>query len=136
MAARVRIKTGIILVVLVGIFVAIGFVAFDVLFSKPELLQGIVVDKLYVPEKNTTSPHVLPYGKYKSYDYTISTEKQEQWIAFVNVEGQVLKVNCHSHHYQSKQIGDTLCFKEYNGDLLGIDYFSHNEEDLEKEGID
>jgi hypothetical protein len=92
MAARVSIKTGIILVVLVGIFVAIGFVAFDVLFSKPELLQGIVVDKLYVPEKNTTSPHVLPYGKYKSYDYTISTEKQEQWIAFVNVEGQVLKV--------------------------------------------
>ncbi|MDZ7649439.1 MAG: hypothetical protein U5K54_21070 [Cytophagales bacterium] len=136
MAPGGGIKTGIVFVVLLGISVAIGFVLYDVLFSKPELMQGIVVDKLYVPKKNTTSPHVLPYGKYKSYDYTISTEKQEQWIAFVNVADKVLKVNCHSHHYQSKQIGDTLYFKEYNGDLLGIDYFSHNEEDLEKEGID
>ncbi|MBL7876594.1 MAG: hypothetical protein JNL53_13090 [Cyclobacteriaceae bacterium] len=136
MANRLNLKSGVILVALSGFLIAIGFVVFDVLFSRPELMYGIVVDKIYVPEKNSTSPHVLPYGKYKSYDYTISTEKHEQWIAFVKVENQILKVNCHSHHYQSKQIGDTLYFKEYTGDLLGIDYFSHNEEDLEKEGID
>jgi hypothetical protein len=31
-------------------------------------------------------------------------------------------------------VGDTLHFKEYTGDLLGIDYFAHNEEDEELEG--
>jgi hypothetical protein len=38
-----------------------------------------------------------------------------------------------SDHYEIKQIGDTLHFKEYTGELLHIEYFSHNEEDEERE---
>jgi hypothetical protein len=130
------IKTGIIFVLLTGTLVAAGFIAYDILFSKPLIMQGIIIDKTFVPSKTATGPHVLPYGKYKSYDYTLSSEQDEQWIAFVKTEdGKVLKVNCHSGHYQIKQIGDTLHFKEYIGELLHIDYFSHNEEDEEREKI-
>lgn len=120
--------------VLAGVIVSFVLLGYDIFFSKPLLMKGIVVDKVYMPQKNSSGQNVLPYMRYKSYDYVVSTEKHEQWIAFVKTEdGQVLKVNCHSHHYDHKQIGDTLHFKEYVGDIFGIDYFSHNEEDEELE---
>ncbi|MBX2897647.1 MAG: hypothetical protein KF763_19555 [Cyclobacteriaceae bacterium] len=127
-----KFTTGIALVALAGTLVLVGLVVYDVLFSKPHLMKGIIVDKVFVPSKNTVGPHALPNARYRSYDYAIQAEQHEQWIAFVKVDnGKVLKVNCHSNHYDTKHIGDTLHFKEYTGDLLGIDYFSHNEEDPE-----
>jgi hypothetical protein len=133
--ASKKLTTGIALVAIVGALVIVGLVVFDVLFSKPNLMQGIIVDKVFVPSKNNTGPHALPYAKYRSYDYAIQAEQHEQWIAFVKLDdGKVLKVNCHSNHYEIKHVGDTLHFKEYTGELLGIDYFSHNEEDEELEG--
>lgn len=117
-----------------GAVFLLGLIVYDVLFSKPLIMQGIIVDKVYMQPENTSGQNVLPYMKYKSYDYIVKTEKHEQWIAFVKTEDeQILKVNCHSHHYQQKQVGDTLHFKEYTGQLFGIDYFSHNEEDQERE---
>jgi hypothetical protein len=127
-------KSGLLFTGILVIIGFIGFVVYDVLFSKPLILKGVIVEKIYVPAKNATGPHVLPYGKYRSYDHTITTEKHDQWIAFVKIDdGSVLKVNCHSNHYVVKQVGDTLHFKEYTGEVLGIDYFSHNEEDMELE---
>jgi hypothetical protein len=68
--------------------------------------------------------------KYKSHDYLVTSQKEEQWIAFVKTgDGQILKVNCHIHHYEQTQVGDTLQFKEYTGEIFHIDYFIHNEED-------
>jgi hypothetical protein len=134
MSLSKNIKNAIIFTVLAGGLITFGIVAYDILFSKPIIMQGVIVEKMHVPSKTTTGPHVLPYGKYKSYDYTISAEKHDQWIAFVRTgDGAVLKVNCHSDHYDIKQVGDTLHFKEYTGELMHIDYFSHNEEDEELE---
>jgi hypothetical protein len=112
----------------------LALLGYDIFFSKPLIMQGIIVDKVYMPSKNAAGPNVLPYMRYKSYDYMVTSEKHEQWIAFVKTEqGQILKVNCHSHHYEQKHVGDTLHFKEYIGEIFGIDYFSHNEEDEELE---
>lgn len=129
-----KLTTGIAFIAIAGALVLVGLVAYDVLFSKPNLMKGVIVDKVFVPSKNNTGPHALPYGKYRSYDYAIQAEQHQQWIAFVKIDGKVLKVNCHSNHYETKHIGDTLHFKEYTGDLLGIDYFAHNEEDEDLEG--
>lgn len=127
-----RIYSGVTLLAITGALVLVGLVVYDVLFSKPKQMKGIIVEKIFVPGKNKSGPHMLPYAKYRSYDHTIQTQQHEQWIAFVKTEnGKVLKVNCHSNHYDTKQIGDTLHFKEYTGELLGIDYFSHNEEEEE-----
>jgi len=129
-----KIKNGFVFILLAAGLITFGIIAYDVLFSKPLIMKGVIVDKIHVPSKSAAGPHVLPYGNYKSYDYTINAEKHDQWIAFVKVnDGSILKVNCHTDHYDIKQVGDTLHFKEYNGDLLGIDYFSHNEEDEELE---
>jgi len=112
----------------------LALLGYDIFFSKPLIMQGIIVDKVYMPQKNAAGPNVLPYMRYKSYDYMVTAEKHEQWIAFVKTDdGQLLKVNCHSHHYEQKNVGDTLHFKEYIGEIFGIDYFSHNEEDEELE---
>jgi hypothetical protein len=114
----------------------LALLGYDIFFSKPLIMQGIIVDKVYVPSKSAAGPNVLPYMRYKSYDYMVTAEKHEQWIAFVKTDkNQVLKVNCHSHHYEQKNVGDTLHFKEYIGEIFGIDYFSHNEEDEELENI-
>jgi hypothetical protein len=133
MSLSKSIKTGITLVGIAAIIGLIGFITYDVLFSKPMIMKGVIVEKTYVPSKNATAQNILPYGKYRSYDYAITAEKHDQWIAFVKIDGKVLKVNCHTDHYNIKQVGDTLHFKEYTGELLGIDYFSHNEEDAELE---
>ncbi len=129
-----KVQTITIAAFLIVVFFATGLIAYDVLFSKPVIMQGIVVEKIFIPSKNKAGGHVLPYGRYRTFDHSVTAEKHEQWIAFVKLDdGKVLKVNCHSNHYQTKQIGDTLHFKEYTGELLGIDYFSHNEEDEEIE---
>ena len=105
-------------------------IVYDVLFSKPLVMQGVVVDKIHVAEKSQSAQNITPYMKYKSHDYIITTQKEAQWIAFVKTEeGKILKVNCHVHHYEQTELGDTLQFKEYTGDIFHIDYFSHNEEE-------
>lgn len=111
-----------------------GLIFYDVLFSKPLILEGMIVEKIFVPAKNVAVPNSLSYGRSKSFSYIITAQRHEQWIAIVKTsDGQVLKVNCHTDHYKDKQIGDTLHFKEYTGELLGIDFFSHYEEDEEIE---
>src|SRR5690349_12127761 len=93
-------------------------IVYDVLFSKPLVMQGVVVDKLHVAEKTQSAQNITPYMKYKSHDYIITSQKEAQWIAFVKTDdGKILKVNCHVHHYEQTELGDTLQFKEYTGDI-------------------
>lgn len=118
------------LVMMALFFVAVFFV-YDLLFSPPEIHKGIIVEKVFVPSKNVASAYALPYGnKNKSYNYSITAGRHAQWIAFVRDEaGNVLKVNCKSDHYESKNVGDTLLFKEFRGQVFKVEYFSHNDED-------
>jgi hypothetical protein len=125
-----KFSTALKIIALIVIIAVPSVIVYDVLFSKPLVMQGVVVDKIHVPEKSQSAQNITPYMKYKSYDYIVSSQKEPQWIAFVKThDGQILKVNCHVHHYEQTQLGDTLRFKEYTGDIFHIDYFSHNEED-------
>jgi hypothetical protein len=64
----------------------------------------------------------------------VTSEKHEQWIAFVKTEqGSDIKSELPQSSLRTKHVGDTLHFKEYIGEIFGIDYFSHNEEDEELE---
>ncbi|QLH32590.1 MAG: hypothetical protein HWD62_09300 [Cyclobacteriaceae bacterium] len=119
--AKGNLTSGIALPAIVGALALVGLVVYDVLFSKPHLMKGVIVDKLFVPGKNNAGPHALPYGKYRSYEYAIQAEQQEQWIAFVQGDdGKVLKVNCHSNHYEMKQVGNTLHLRKHTGELYCI----------------
>lgn len=120
---------GAFILILIGIPMAITY---DVLFSKPIVMSGVIVDKIHVPGSEESRQSIMPYTRYKSYDYIVTAQKEEQWIAFVKTsDNKILKVNCHIHHYEQTQVGDTLKFKEYTGEIFHIDYFTHNEEDEE-----
>ena len=111
--------------------VGVGVVLFDQLFSLPKVHQGIIIEKVEVPKKALT-PYMVPYGGLKSYRGTVGIRVHDfhQWIAVVRSDdNEILKVHCSTDHYATKEVGDTLLFKEYKGDLLGIDYLVHSEED-------
>lgn len=131
---KVKFSTVLKVIALMVIISIPTIMVYDVLFSKPLIMRGVVVDKIHVAEKSQSAQNITPYMKYKSHDYIITSQKEEQWIAFVKTDdGKILKVNCHVHHYEQTQLGDTLQFKEYTGDIFHIEYFSHNEEDEDRE---
>ncbi len=117
---------------LMVIFFVMLFFVYDLLFSLPTIHKGIIVDKIFVPKKNIAGPNPMTGSHYRTYKYVIVTQSQHQWIAFVKDEtGQILKVSCTSDHYESKSIGDTLLFKEFRGEIFKVEYFSHNDEDMD-----
>jgi hypothetical protein len=111
---------------LVGL-VVVGLMTRDVLFAKPEHEQGIIVEKVFVPGKMVSARTLYAAKRSK---YFVSHQKEDQWIAFVKMEsGDTVKVHCMIDHYNSKNVGDVLRFKKYDGHLVHIDYFAHNEEE-------
>lgn len=49
----------------------LALLGYDIFFSKPLIMQGIIVDKVYVPSKNAAGPNVLPYMRYIINSMTI-----------------------------------------------------------------
>ncbi len=118
-----------ILLCLTGII----FFVYDLLFTHPTIHKGIIVEKLYVQAKNVQSPNGLTYSnKYKTYKYNLTVKNTEQWLALVRSDdGDTLKVTCQPDHYAMKEVGDTLLFKAYRGKIFKVEYFSHNDEDVD-----
>lgn len=127
---KLNLKTILSIGGLLAALMIIFAVFYDQLFSKPKVHMGIIIEKIEVPKNKVAGPHVLPYGGSKSYKYMITAEKYHQWIALVKSDdNDTLKVHCSSDHFFNRDIGDTILFKEYKGDLLKIDYLIHSEED-------
>jgi hypothetical protein len=121
-------RSAILGVIILVIVLASGFFIYDLLFSKPEHLAGIIVEKIYVEGKLTSA--ATPYGGVKRSKYFITHQKDDQWIALVKTEqGDTLKVHCPMDHYEMKEVGDVMHFKKYDGHLVHIEYFAHNEEE-------
>jgi len=119
------------LLLMAAFFITVYFI-YDVLFSRPTIHKGIIVEKIFVPRKGVAGPNTVTGVRYRSFKYVISAKNNHQWIAIVKDEtGQELRVNCKSDHYENKNIGDTLLFKEYRGDVFKVEYFSHNDEDTD-----
>lgn len=126
MAARKTNLLGFFFVIVA--IVGLSLIIFDLLFSKPDHLQGVVTEKIFVPAKTATGG--TPYGGLRRSNYSITAQQEEQWIAIVKMEnGDTVSVHCHAGHYQSKNIGDVIHFKKYEGKLFHIKYFAHNEEE-------
>jgi hypothetical protein len=105
----------------------ISVIAFDLLFSKPELLQGVILEKIFVPG----TPHTgdTPYAGTRRGNFFVTVHRDDQWIALIKTKsGEQLQVHCLLEHYESKNVGDVIQFKRYEGHLTHIEYFAHNEE--------
>lgn len=121
---------------LMAAFFLMVFFIYDVLFSPPSIHKGIIVEKIFVPGKNVAGPNIATGSHYRTYKYNITSQSQHQWVAFVKDEnGELLKVNCKSDHYERKTVGDTLLFKEFRGNVFKTEYFSHNDEDIDSQDL-
>lgn len=120
-------KISIPAILILVLTIAAGVVTFDLLFSKPDHQQGVILEKIFVPGKMVTGD--TPYASKRSR-YFVTHQKEDQWVAIVKTEdGDTLKVHCPMDHYETKKVGDRMHFKKYDGHLVHIDYFAHNEEE-------
>jgi len=122
-----NLKVSIIGLIVLLATVATGFIVYDLLFSKPDHLEGVVIEKIFVPGRMASGD--TPYGGAKRSKYFVTHQKEEQWIALVKVSNDTLTVHCHPDHYKIKNVGDVIHFKKYDGHLVHIEYFAHNEEE-------
>ncbi len=118
------------LTLILFVFAAAGAIYFvkDVLFSEPDHLEGIIIEKFFVPSLANTATTV--YAGARRSNYFLTVQKEEQWVAIVKMDaGDTVKVHCKSGHYESKNIGDKIHFKKYEGKHFHIQFFAHNEEE-------
>ncbi len=112
------------------LFVVLGlltFIVYDLLFSPPTLQEGTITELVNVPSKivSTYTPH---QGR-KIGDHAISVQREEQWIALVNLEADgPVQVHCTQDHFNRLKIGERLKFKKYEGQHFHIRYFAHYED--------
>lgn len=113
--------------VLVVLVIASSLVVYDLLFSKPDLQEGIILEKTFVP--GTPATGATPYAGARRGNFFVTVHKDDQWIALVKTnDGVKMQVHCLLEHYQTKNVGDVILFKRYEGHLTHIEYFAHNEE--------
>lgn len=113
--------------VLIVAVVVSSLIAYDLLFSKPDLQEGVILEKTFVP--GTPATGYTPYAGARRGNFFVTVHKEDQWIALVKTKaGEKLQVHCLLEHYQTKNVGDVILFKRYEGHLTHIEYFAHNEE--------
>lgn len=115
---------GVTIVIATGI---VGFLVSDLLFAEPDHQAGVIIEKIFVPGKLVSGD--TPYGGVKRSKYFVTHQKQDQWVAIVVINNDTIKVHCHPDHYKVKEVGEVIHFKKYDGHLVHIDYFAHNEEE-------
>jgi co-chaperonin GroES (HSP10) len=120
-------KIGILGVLVLVATAAASFFVYDLLFSKPGHDEGVIIEKIFIPGKLSSGQ--TPYGGVKRSKYFVTRQKEDQWIAVVVVSKDTVKVHCHPDHYKVKEVGEKIHFKKYEGHLVHIDYFAHNEEE-------
>lgn len=104
-----------------------SWIVYDLLFDKPEVHEGIIVRMEHIPGKLQSGVYHL--GS-KSRPQLISASSRDRWVATVKMEdGSMAMVDCKKHHFDNKEVGHALRFKEFPGGSLEIQYFSHNDEE-------
>ena len=113
--------------VLIVLVVASSLIVYDLLFSKPDLQGGVILEKTFI--RGTPVTGSTPYAGARRGNFFVTVHKDDQWIALVKTkDGEKMQVHCLLEHYQTKNVGDTILFKQYEGKLTHIEYFAHNEE--------
>ena len=116
-------KKDIPLILMLAIIAGLGYFAYDLLFSEPGHLEGTIIEKIFVPARTAS-------GFTVRSNYAITVQREDQWIAIVKMETtDTLLVHCVASHYKTKNVGDRIHFKKYEGKHFHIKYFAHNEEE-------
>ena len=100
----------------------LGFALFliDGIASKPEPFFGIVIDKHYKAERNSTGTGYGITSSGESGVIVTSEHERERFLLMVKTEGgKVVTVGCEPELYYEKQVGQKIDCKAYKGFFTG-----------------
>jgi hypothetical protein len=103
------------------LFLGIIFLLVDVFFSVPESFNGIVIDKHYKQEINTTGTGYGMTNNGQSGVIMTSQHESEKFLLMVKTEsGQIFTVECSPELYYEKKLNQKINCNSYKG------YFTKN----------
>ena len=101
----------------------LAFFLIDEIASKPEPFYGIVIDKHYKAERNSTGTGYGMTSSGKGGVIVTFEHESEKFILMVKTEnGKVVTIECEPELYYEKQVGQKIYCKAYKGFFTGSNW--------------
>jgi len=102
---------------IITIFIlGLAFIIIDVIISKPKPFYGVVVDKHYKAERNSTGTGYGMTGGGTNGVIITSEYESEKFFLMVKTErGEIVTVECEPEIYYSKEINQKIKCNAYIG---------------------
>lgn len=105
---------------MVVLILGLAFILIDGMAGKPEAFNGIVVDKHYEAEQNSTGTGYGMTSSGESGVIVTSTYEGEKFLIMVKTEtGKIVTVECVPEVYYQKEIGQKIDCVVYKGFFTG-----------------
>lgn len=101
------------------------FLFVDVIFGRLVEYEAIIIDKHYVPEKNSTGVGNYIDANGQVGIISTSSHESEKFLIIVKaVNGQIVTTESEPSIYYKKEIGDSVLCKSFLGLLTGTEWTS------------
>ena len=108
---------------LILFFTGLIFLITDIAITNPEPGLGILVDKHYKPEHNTTSVGVV-YTSNGANIVSTGSQDNEAYILMVKSQsGKIIKINCNPEQYYDYKLNDSIKYVISKGVFTDTDWF-------------
>lgn len=102
----------------------IGFFCADVYSGKEKHEKVLIVDKIYVPEKRSTSYHVTTSSDGKPSGHYVTNHERQHFLFMVkNNQNKIKKLDVKAEVYYSKNINDEIWVKIGIGGISRFTYY-------------
>ncbi len=106
---------------LTGVILLIVLFILDGVYSIPERHNGVIVDKQYKPESNSTGTGIGTTSNGSTTIVTTSEHESEQFIIILKTNsGVIITAESKSELYYSKSIGEKVKYDVYKGYFTGV----------------
>ena len=109
---------------LIFIVTFISFLLTDVAGRDTVITSGIIVEKLYKPEKIHVTKISETDAQNHSFSYLTAESEPAERVLFVKSEsGKVIRMACQAETFYNKDVGDSIPYSEMHGYITNWSYF-------------
>ena len=109
---------------LIFIVTFISFLLTDVAGRDTVVTSGVIIEKLYKPEKIHIAKISETDAENHSFSYLTAESEPAERILFVKSEsGKVIRMGCQAETFYNKDVGDSIPYSEIHGYLTNWSYF-------------
>ena len=106
----------------------IVFITADLFMGETIHSSGIVIDKVYIPERNCVTYNTTVNSKGHARSYPVHHHDPAEWNLIVLDKSEAIRVVSSAHNYYRTEIGATIPFSTRLGGLTKARYFSWSRE--------